>query len=179
MQGDVVSRILRISGSLLAFTSLAVLFSRPRTAAYAQTNDANQIRALEDRFADAFKAKDVDEIMASYEHSPDLVFFDVVPRREHLGWDAYKRDWQSLFTSIDAVTSFEIKDLSITVDGAVAYSYSFQHYSAKTKTGASRDVTVRVTDVYRKSAGKWFIVQEHVSVPVNLQIDNGDLHSQP
>lgn len=174
-----MSRISHISGSVLTVAALAVLFSRPRTAAYGQTNDVDQIRALEHRFAEAFKTKDVDEIMAVYEHSPNLAFFDVVPRREHLGWDAYKRDWQSLFASIDSVTSFEISDLSITVDGAVAYSYSFQHYLAKTKTGASRDVTVRVTDVYRKSGGKWVIVQEHVSVPVNLHTDKGDIHSQP
>jgi hypothetical protein len=27
------------------------------------------------------------------------------------------------------------------------------------------DATFRITDVYRKSHGKWVIVQEHISVP--------------
>jgi ketosteroid isomerase-like protein len=40
-------------------------------------------------------------------------------------------------------------------------------------------MTVRVTDVYRKIAGKWLIVQEHVSVPVDLATDKGDLLSKP
>jgi ketosteroid isomerase-like protein len=90
--------------------------------------------------------------------------------REYLGWDAYKKDWQGLFALIDGpFTLFEVKDLAVNVDGNLAYSYSFQHSVGKTKAGGSRDVTVRVTDVYRKTGDKWLIVQEHVSAPVDLQ----------
>ncbi|MBV8116218.1 MAG: nuclear transport factor 2 family protein [Silvibacterium sp.] len=158
---------------------VCVLFFRPPTISYAQPNDEAQIRALEQRFAEAFKAKDVDGIMANYEDSRNLVFFDVVPRREYLGWDAYKKDWQDFFASIGPITLFEVKDLTVNVDGSLAYSYSFQHYLAKMKTGESKDVTVRVTDVYRKRVGKWLIVQEHVSVPVDPQTGKADLKSKP
>jgi uncharacterized protein (TIGR02246 family) len=151
----------------LAVIALALLFPGTRVAASGQPDDEDQIRALEDRFAEAFKAKDVDRIMANYEPSPNLVFFDVVLRREYRGWDAYKKDWQSFFASLGPVALFEVKNLAVNVDGNVAYSYSFQHYQAKTKAGESRDVEVRVTDVYRKAGGKWLIVQEHVSAPVD------------
>ena len=33
--------------------------------------------------------------------------------------------------------------------------------------------------VYRKIGGKWFIVQEHVSVPVDLETMKPDLMSKP
>jgi ketosteroid isomerase-like protein len=175
-----MSRVSFFSGSLLVITTPTVLFFGVRTIPHPQSNDKAQIRALEDRFADAFKAKDVDGIMANYEHSQNLVFFDVVPRREYVGWDAYKKDWQGLFASIDGpITLFEVKDLTINADGNLAYSYSFQHYLAKTKADGSRDVTVRVTDVYEKSGGKWLIVQEHVSVPVDPQTGKAELHSTP
>lgn len=173
-----MSRISWISGSLLVVTAFTVLFFRLRIS-YAQPNDEVQIRALEHRFAEAFKAKDVDSIMANYEHSRNLLIFDVVPRREYLGWDAYRRDWQDFFASIGPVTLFDVKDLTVNVDGSLAYSYSFQHYLAKTEAGGSRDVTVRVTDVYRKSGGQWLIVQEHVSVPVDPKTGNGDFQSKP
>ena len=175
----------RLAGSVLLAAALTALFFRLCTISYAQTNDEAQIRALESHFADAFKAKDVDRIMTNYEHSPNLAFFDVVPRREYLGWDAYKRDWQSFFDSIGPVALFEVKDLTVNVDGDVAYSYSFQHYLANTKAGGTtkvvgtRDITVRVTDVYRKRGGKWLIVQEHVSVPVDPQTGKGDFQSTP
>ncbi len=167
-----MSRIARLP--LLIIAAVAV----PLFGVSARSNDEEQIRALERRFADAFKAKDADAIMANYEHSQNLVFFDVVPRAEHTGWDSYKKDWQGLFASVDTVTSFDINDLTIQVDGKLAYSSSFQHSIVTTKAGASRDLTVRVTDVYRKSGGKWLIVQEHVSVPVDLQTGKPDLQSK-
>jgi ketosteroid isomerase-like protein len=177
---EVMSRVSRISRSPLVVTAFAVLFFSVRTIFCAEPNDEAQIRALEQRFADAFKAKDVDRVMENYEHSQNLVFFDVVPRREYVGWDAYKKDWQGFFASIDGpFTLFEVKDLTVNVDGNLAYSCSFQHSLGKAKVGGSRDVTVRVTDVYRKSGGKWLIVHEHVSVPVNLQTGKADLQSKP
>jgi ketosteroid isomerase-like protein len=174
-----MSRASHISALLSIFAALAALFFKLPMISYAQTNDEAEIRALEHRFADAFKAKNVDSIMVNYEHSQNLVFFDVVPRSEYLGWDAYKKDWQDFFASIGPIALFEVKDLTVDVDGAVAYSYSFQHYLANTKAGEPRDVTVRVTDVYRKRDGNWLIVQEHVSVPVNPQTDKGDLQPKP
>ena len=36
------------------------------------------------------------------------------------------------------------------------------------RDGKTLDLTVRVTDVYRKIGGKWLIVHERVSVPVDL-----------
>lgn len=169
----------RVCRSLLTVTAFAVLFFRARAMAEGQLGDEAQIRALESRFAEAFKSKDVDRIMTSYEHSPKLAFFDVVLRNEHLGWDAYRNDWRSFFDAMGAIDVFEIKDLTVHVDGNVAYGYSFQHYLAKTKAGEPRDVTVRVTDVYQKIASKWLIVQEHVSVPVDPQTGKGDFRSGP
>jgi ketosteroid isomerase-like protein len=159
--------------------TIALAISASAARAYAQSSDEAEIHALENRFADAFKAKDVDKIMANYEHSPNFAFFDVVPRREYLGWDAYKKDWQGLFASLGTVRSFELKDLTVNVDGNLAYGYNFPHYVAETKAGGLRDVTVRVTDVYRKSGGKWLIVQEHVSLPVDLQTGRGDVQFKP
>ena len=176
---DTVFRVSRIAGALIVVIALTVLFFGNRKVSQAQPNDEAQIRALEDRFAVAFKAKDVDGIMANYEHSPNLAVFDVVLRSEYLGWDTYKKDWEQMFASLDAITLFEIKDLTVSVDGNLAYSYSFQHHLAKTKAGAAHDVTVRVTDVYRKSAGTWLIVQEHVSVPVDPQTGKADFQFKP
>ena len=175
-----MTRVSRMSESLLIVTAFTVLFASVGAISCAQPNDEAQIRALEHRFAIAFKAKDVDGIMANYEHSQHLVFFDVVPRPEHVGWAAYRKDWQGFFASIDGpIALFEVRDLTVNTDGQLAYSYSFQHYLAKMKAGGSKDVTVRVTDVYRKRRGKWLIVQEHVSVPVDLRTGKADLQSKP
>lgn len=52
------------------------------------------------------------------------------------------------------------------------------HLTGKRKDGNAMDVTMRITDVLRKSSGKWLIVHEHVSVPVDLDSGKPDLASK-
>lgn len=166
-------------GAGMFAVALAVVFFGLNAASYAQSGDEAQIRALEDRFAAAFRAKNVDAIMANYEHSGDLVVFDVIPPRQYVGWDAYKKDWQDFFGSVGPFAVFEITGLTVHAEGNLAWSYSFQHYRVEMKGGGSRDATVRVTDVYRKIGGRWLIVHEHVSVPVDPETGKGDMESKP
>jgi len=52
-------------------------------------------------------------------------------------------------------------------------------YVATDKQGKKLDLTVRVTDVYKKARGRWQIIHEHVSVPVDLETGKPDLTSKP
>ena len=72
-----------------------------------------------------------------------------------------------------------ISELNITVVGPVAYARSIDDATVIAKDGSKSHLVVRSTDVLRKSNGKWQIVQEHNSVPVDLATGKGDLLSQP
>src|SRR6202050_5220555 len=63
-------------------------------SAGAALSDKAQIEALENRFAAAFNAKDVDAIMKAYVPNQSLFVFDLVPPRQYVGADAYRKDWQ-------------------------------------------------------------------------------------
>jgi ketosteroid isomerase-like protein len=142
--------------------------------------DEQEIRALEDRFAAAVRAKDVDSIMKNYAPGTGLFVFDVIPPRQYVGFDAYKKDWQDFFSAFPGpVDKFEVQDLSIETDGKLAYSHSIQPLVVTSKDGSKFSLTVRVTDGYRKINGKWLITQEHVSVPVDLETGKADLTSKP
>lgn len=142
-------------------------------------SDEAAIRTLEQNFAQAVKAKDVNKIMNVYEHSPKLVVFDVIPPREYAGWDAYKKDWQDFLSSFQEPITFEISGLNVTAVGDLGYGYSFQRVAGKSTDGSAVNMTVRVTDVYRKIDGKWLVVHEHISVPVDLKTAKADLLSKP
>jgi uncharacterized protein (TIGR02246 family) len=137
-----------------------------------------QIEALEKGFGEAFNSKDVDKIMSCYTHD-GLFVFDVIPPREYVGWENYKKDWQELFAANPGPASMEISELSITVVGPVAFGHNIQAAHFTAKDGTKMEVVVRVTDVYRKIGGKWKIVQEHVSVPVDLETLKPDILSKP
>ena len=132
------------------------------------SDDEAAIRALEDRFADAFNAGDIDGIMKNYISDNSLVTFDVVPRKQYLGADAYREAWMDFFSHFRGKPKIAITDLTITVEGNLGFSHSFQHVTGTDLQGHPIDRTVRVTDGYRKIGANWLIVLEHVSVPVNL-----------
>jgi uncharacterized protein (TIGR02246 family) len=156
----------------------AAAFGTP--AATAQpANDEAKIRALDARFAAAFNAKDADAIMKVYVPNSSLVVFDVVPPRQYVGADAYRKDWQDFFAHVKGPLKFEISDLAVTTDGRLGYSHSIQRVSGTDSKDQPIDLTVRVTDVYRKINGNWLIVHEHVSVPVDLDTGKPDLASRP
>jgi uncharacterized protein (TIGR02246 family) len=146
-------------------------------AARAQSSDEASVRALEARFAAAVSAKDVSAIMKNY--APDVFVFDLVPPRQYVGAAAYSKDWQALFAGFSGPVHIEISDLAISSDGTIAYSHSIQRITGADPSGAKVDITARVTDIYRKVEGDWRIVQEEVSVPVDLATGKPDFTSKP
>lgn len=143
----------------------------------ASSGDEAAIRALEAQFAAGVSAKDVDAVMKVY--APDVFVFDVTPPRQYVGAAAYRKDWEGFMSGFKGPVKFEVSDLAVEIAGPVAWSHSIQRASGTDPTGKASDVTVRVTDVYRKSADGWRIVQEHVSVPVDLDTGKADLQSKP
>lgn len=141
---------------------------QPAAAATAVPGDEPAIRALEDRFAAALNAGDIDAMMQNYVQGESLVVFDVVPRKEYRGADNYRRNWMDFFSHFKGRPNIAITKLCITVEGNIAFSHSIQHVTGTSTQGDAVDRTVRVTDCYCKIDGNWLIVHEHISMPVNL-----------
>jgi len=97
------------------------------------------------------------------------------PRANNVGFDAYKKDWQEFFAGFPGpIDQFELTDLSVTTEGKLGYGHSIQHLIATGKDGSKTDLTVRVTDCYRKIG-----THEHISVAVDLGTGKADLTSKP
>ena len=151
----------------------------PAMAMSAAPDDKAAIEALEQKYNEGFNTKNVNEIMSCYAPGKNLFVFDAIPPRQYPSWDAYKRDWEGLFSAYPGPVSNTVSDLSITVVGTVAYGRNVQETHFTAKDGSKTTAVVRVTDVYRKINGKWLIVQEHVSFPVDLATGKADLMSKP
>lgn len=158
-----------MKGIVSTLLALAIL---PMSVAAAPMMDAagdrNQIIALEKKYNDGFNAKNVDEIMSCYAPGDRLFVFDVVPPREYPSWDAYKKDWEGLFAAFPGSVTNTISEQTVTVVGPVAYGHSIQTGTFTRKDGSKLTVVARTTDIYRKIDGKWLIVEEHNSIPVDV-----------
>jgi ketosteroid isomerase-like protein len=148
-----------------------------RVHAQAKSSDRAAIEALYKSFDKGFNSKDVNAIMACY--APDVFVFDAIPPRQYPTWDAYKKDWEGLFATFPGPLTNNLSDLNITVVGPVAYSRSIDDTTFTAKDGSKVRLVVRTTDVLRKANGKWLIVQEHVSFPVDATTGKADLLSTP
>jgi uncharacterized protein (TIGR02246 family) len=169
---------MKTRGFSLGALFLGVLLSGVALHANAQTEDQGDIKALiEQRFAAAFKAKDVNAIMALYVPDESLFAFDVT--LQFVGATAYRKNWEDFFAAFPGPMQLEISDLSIMTEGKLGFSHSIQHAIFTDKDGKTADITVRVTSVYRKINSKWFIIHDHVSVPVDLATGKADLSSKP
>ena len=164
----------RLVGGAVVLTLLALVSCSP-----AKADAREDIKALEDRFIVAVKAKDLDAIMKVYVPDQSLFVFDVEPPRQYVGAAAYRKDWQAFLDSFNGPIIFELTDLDITTDDNLAYSHSIQRVAGTDKQGKKLDLTVRVTDVYKKINSNWLVIHEHVSVPVDLHTGKPDLTSKP
>jgi ketosteroid isomerase-like protein len=160
--------------SVCALAAIAV-----SSVASAKTSDEAQIKALEAKFAAAVSAKDVDAIMRVYVPDESLFVFDVTVPRQYVGAAAYRKDWSDFLATFSGPVTFAVSDLVVSGDDWIAYGHSIQHMAGKDAKGQPVEFVVRVSDVYRKIKGKWLIVQEHVSVPVDMSTDKPDMMSKP
>jgi ketosteroid isomerase-like protein len=149
-------------------------------AAEAAAKDVADIKALEGRFIKALLTKDVNAIMAFYVPDASLFVFDVTPPRQYVGAAAYRKDWDDLLSLFPGPITATISDLDVTTGaGDLAWSHSIQTLGGKMKGGKKMDLTVRLTDGYKRVNGQWLIALEHVSVPVDVVTGKADLTSKP
>ena len=159
--------------------AMAVLTSMFAMVTVARADDKADIEALENRVVAGIIAKDADAVMKNYVPGDSLIVFDIIPPRQYVGSDAYKKDWAGVFAGCADTPKMELSDLDITADGKLAFSHSIQHFSCTDPKGGKLDMTMRATDAYKKIKGQWLIVHEHFSAPIDLATAKADLTSKP
>jgi uncharacterized protein YndB with AHSA1/START domain/ketosteroid isomerase-like protein len=125
--------------------------------------DEADIRALATAWSRALEAKDLEGLMAGV--GPDVLLFDCKPPYQINGVEGYRANWASCLPSFPAQMQSEHRDLSITVDGDVAFAHCLHHIAPIAEEHPCGQTWLRVTVCYRRIEGKWRVVHEHVSVP--------------
>ncbi|MGH7009537.1 MAG: YybH family protein [Caulobacteraceae bacterium] len=178
--GLAVGGLVMAAGSAMAAAPPQAAAAMPASTRAApaghRPSDLAQLYALQRRWLAGFNSENIREVMSAY--APDVFVFDAVPPRQYVGAAAYRKDWQGLFATLPHQTT-KVEDLKISVVGPVAWSHEVVSTEATANDGSHRTLAVRQTDVYRKLGGRWRIVQEHVSFPVDIETGKADLLSKP
>jgi len=145
----------------------------------AKERDEAQIRAMESAMVKAYAAKDLDNGLAGYVQDETLFVFDAIPPRQYVGIKAWRANNERFVAMFQGPLKVELSDLSVTADGKLGFGHNIQQFSRTDKNGNQVDLTFRVSDGYKKINGKWVIVQEHISFPVDVASGKADLSSKP
>ncbi len=133
-----------------------------------QATDESDIRARIDELIGAIRATDLETLKKIY--APDIVTFDVSGPLQGVGAEAKLSNWVEAFTLFQPPIGYEIRDLTITVGGDVAFVHGLARLSATMRNGArGGGFWVRFTACLRKIGGDWLIAHDHASVPMDME----------
>lgn len=125
------------------------------------TSDESAIRAEIDAWAQAVRHKDVEGVLSHF--APHNVRFDLAPPLETD--QPLQENLHSWFATFDGDIGYEVRGLTVTTGGDIAYSHSFNHIFGCKTDGERADVWFRETLCFRKIQGHWRITHSHESVP--------------
>ena len=141
------------------------------------TNDQAEIRKVLDRFAAAFRQRDIDGVMTMY--SPDVMAFDFNPPLQYAGKDAYRNNWEAFFSQFKGPMELEFRDLKVVASGKVGYAYFLERFSGTMKNGQKVEIWGRCTSGFQKINGKWLDTHDHCSEPVDFTTGKAALDLKP
>ncbi|MFI6389720.1 YybH family protein [Nonomuraea sp. NPDC050547] len=130
------------------------------------TSSESEFRTFLEGRVDAAQKKDIDRLMSHY--ADGIVYYDVVPPLQFAGTDDVRRNFVRWFDSYDGPIGLETHELNVAVSGDVAFAHMLHLDSGARKSGPEGEVWVRSTVCCRRSAGKWLITHEHISVPISI-----------
>jgi ketosteroid isomerase-like protein len=139
---------------------LLVLFVAAGASALAQekSGDAAKVLALEKKWTEAYKARDIGILAALL--SEDFVI--TVEDGSRFGKAEYIT--HSADTSVK-VQLAELSDLKVRLHGSVAVVTGTYHEKGESR-GKSYEYRDRLTDVWMITAGRWQVIASHYSVPL-------------
>jgi ketosteroid isomerase-like protein len=129
-----------------------------------QAVDEVDIRERIETLLGAIRAGDLDAVKTIF--APNLVSFDIEPPLRHLGAEKKWQNWEGVFSVFQVPLEYEVRDLTVLVDGSLAVVYSLNHMNAALAAGGGKiDYWLRWTAAWQKIDGQWMIVHDQVSVP--------------
>jgi ketosteroid isomerase-like protein len=129
------------------------------------TTDETAIRDLIENWAKAVRNKNMEGIL--YNHSSDILMFDVPPPIQSKGIEAYKQTWDFFYGWYQGNPAFDIREMNVTAGNDVAFVTALMFCAGKTVNGDTSELDFRLTVGLRKIGDRWIVEHEHHSLPAD------------
>lgn len=143
-----------------------------------QTIEEDRVRQRIEQLIEAVRALDLDALKPIY--AQDIVTFDVQAPLRRVGAEAKLQNWIEAFAAFRRPLEYDMRDLSVTVGGDVAFAHGLARLRGTLKNGnQAGGFWVRFTACLRKVGGDWLIAHDHASVPLDLESGRAALNLEP
>jgi uncharacterized protein (TIGR02246 family) len=165
---------------LFVIASFAIC-AHAETASSRKTAQANEaeVRQVIERWAKAFRARDLDGIMSVYAPGDVVIAYDLSPPLQYRGNAAYRKDYADFLAQYNGSIDFESRDVRIVAGDDVAFYHALERMSGTQKGGEKFDMWVRATSCLKKIHGRWLIVHDHLSVPADFETGKAAMDLKP
>jgi len=145
----------------IMFLALAILLA-PSWVMSGPTQDEKEVEAFLNAYARIYEKKDLEGTIAMYSSDPKTVFVDSTPRGRYVGKSAIKARIEWRFKQIVSMT-IDYPWVSVSTKGDLAWFVA--ELLIRGTDGKEKEFTApaRWTGVLQRQAGKWLILQSHVS----------------
>ncbi len=165
-----LSKAVSLVAGLVACASVSVATAATTFNAPA---DVKAIHTIEEDLATQTSMKDLIKYYA-----PDAVVMDIFAPGIYKGTDEIYKGFEAQMGPMQTMKS-DMPDINIATNGNFACAAMTLHFDSTLKDGKKVEVTIRQLDAFKKIKGKWLIVQQHISMPVDgktgLAVMNGPL----
>jgi uncharacterized protein (TIGR02246 family) len=131
--------------------------------------EAEEVRSIIEDWAAAVRARDIEGVVRH--HAADLLFFDVIGPVRRKGLEVYRQSWlEEFFPWHGGTGRFDLVDLKVAAGGGVAFATALLE-CAGTEDGKRAAYTLRLTIGLERREGRWLVVHEHHSQPIDFDLD--------
>jgi ketosteroid isomerase-like protein len=153
-------RLLTILVCVLAISLSAFAAAKKKKAPAPTAPDKKYLQKLLDGWS-SLNAAD----MAQYYDQGEYLFFDIAPLKYN-NWTEYQNGAGELLKGYKSAKLTVNDDAQIHTDGNLTWAAATVKEDAVTTSGKHELATWRWTVIFEKQAGKWMIVHEHTSAPL-------------
>ncbi|GAA5044635.1 uncharacterized protein (TIGR02246 family) [Thermocatellispora tengchongensis] len=133
-----------------------------------ETEAEEEIRAVHRRWYDGTAAKDLDGMMAAI--ADDVVSYEHEAPLRYVGVDAVREVCaRALAEAGDAAVTLDVPDLAVVAQGDLAVAWGLNRVRVERPDGGAEETWSRGTRVFRRGNGRWLMVHQHLSVPLDLE----------
>ncbi len=153
-------RLLTILVCVLAISLSSLAAAKKKKAPAPTAPDKKYLQKLLDGWSSLNPAD-----MAQYYDQGEYLFFDIAPLKYN-NWAEYQNGVGELLKGYKSVKLTVNDDAQIHTDGNLTWAAATVKEDAVTTSGKHELATWRWTVIFEKQAGKWMIVHEHTSAPL-------------